>query len=551
MILSVGVLVGIGLYLAREYRQTQKRAQLADELKQVFDEDGPCVALERMRALPQPFDAEGQNLVEGRRRASAAAVLGSADRAGQSAFLAAEAEGLIDRSLCEQIRLAYDLGELHPLMELLRYTREAGDPCEQPEALEKVLAGLSTHKREMLHALMKQVTRLQCLPPFVSGRISEQVLTLGNEIPNAFDDLEVLRVAKFLNSWAPVEAAQFACRAEAERQPSALAAAIGCTGYSKRQVLPRYRLNVAVAADGLAPAIPAQSEVLLLQNEGERCLVLADVEPPRTFQVGCRDMVPLSDVEVAVLIEKVSYGLVRASLISGLASYVPQRGTLEPSRKEPDLKSWYGYSRDGEALGLAQLVNMKDLATKLGEDVPKAPLRAFCHQSGARYCYDVDWSQVVDYLEGDAVVFLSRPTPVLLTEGAAGTEQAALWQRETLGEVLAPNAVVKSFALRQGGALLAVVTPGSLELRFRQTPTGPWQSQTMGLGEGGSFPPIVRLLAVLDLQSDGKPELIVQRVKRGLASGVAKDLSDEIVLLSLDASGRRFSPLNALTVHEY
>ena len=48
--------------------------------------------------------------------------------------------------VCEQIRLLADAGEMHPVLALLRFTREK-DPCEDALALDRVIAGLQRCRR--------------------------------------------------------------------------------------------------------------------------------------------------------------------------------------------------------------------------------------------------------------------------------------------------------------------------------------------------------------------------------------------------------------------
>jgi hypothetical protein len=551
ILLSLAVLAGVVFYFGREYYAAKRRHQVLADLKKVSTDEGPCAALEAVRALPRPLDPDLGRSVESRRVGFAAEVVGSDDRQAQSALLSSDLDGLVDRTLCEQIKLTRELGEPHPLLELLRFTREGGDPCDDPQGLDQVLKSLTSHRTQMLHALMAQVARLQCLPPWLATRLADEVLSAVQDTPNVMDDVDALRLAKFLNAWAPVRAAQFACMMDADGRPSLLAGAIGCTPYLKRQVLPRFRYGSTIAASDKGPELPAGSEVLLLSTEGERCQVRPATDPPRLAVVACRELTPMSDVHLAVLVESVAYGLARASLVAGMIFYDPLTQKLMPSRKEPDYKSWYGYSRDGEALGMAQTVRLSDLAQRLGEDVPETPLRTFCRQAGAKYCYDVDWAQVVDHLDGEPVVFLSRPTPVFLAEGTVPRDVSSKWVSEAFGRTAQIDRTLKTFLLPKAGALIVAIQPGGLDLRWRLAPNEPWKSQSYGVFEGGRAPPSARLLAVMDLRGDGKPEVLMQRIKRATKLGELKDVMDEVVLVGVDATGKRFETVNALTVHEY
>ncbi|MBI5507396.1 MAG: hypothetical protein HY903_01465 [Deltaproteobacteria bacterium] len=551
MLASLAVLLAVGWYFGREYLAADLRQRELVSLKRIADDEGPCAALERVRALSVDGDVDLQRALSTRRQVFAALVVGEGDRRGQSALLSADAEGLVDRGLCEQMKLTRELGEVHPLLELLRYTREGGDPCDDPQGLDQVLRSLSSHRPQMLHALMEQVARLRCLPPWLSTRLAEDVLGTLKDAPDAMDDLEVLRVAKFLNAWAPVHAAQFACLMESDHRPSLLAGSIGCTPYLLRQVLPRYRYLVGIVASDKGPEVAAGSEVLLLATEGERCQIRPEADPPRVLMVSCRDLVPISDVEVAVLVESVAYGLARASLIAGMVHYDPTSGKLQPSRQEPESRSWYGYSRDGEALGLAQTVRFSDLASQLGEDVPETPLRTFCRQAGARYCYDVDWAQVVDQLEGEPVLFLSRPAPSFLAEGTVPPKVSAAWIGEAYGKRDETGVTPRVYALPRGGALLVAVQPGGVDLRWRPRAGDPWRAQAFGVLENGATPPSARLLAVMDLQGNGRPEVLLQRIRRVARDGEIKDAQDELLLLGVDPAAKKVETINALTVHEY
>ncbi|MBI3179735.1 MAG: hypothetical protein HYZ27_08735, partial [Deltaproteobacteria bacterium] len=347
MFASLVVLGSVGFYFAREFYDLRAREKLVSDLEEVAKKEGPCAGLERARRMQSEsalaHDIDVGRMIAAKRRELAAGVVGADDGRARKALLDADREGLIDRTLCEQIKLTRELGDSHPVLELLRYTREGGEPCEDVQALDRVLSGLTSHKNAMVRALLEEMPRLQCLPPFLSAKIANLAFDQLSEAPQGLDDLDVLRLANFLNTWAPVRAAQFSCLLEARGEPSRLAATVGCTPYQKTHVLPRYRLGKAVAHNG-APVAPG-SEAWLLREDGERCTVRPQSDPPRAVMVPCDDLVFLSDVHVAVLVEAVKYGLARASLIAGVAAFDGAANRVGPSAQEPELAAWYAYDR--------------------------------------------------------------------------------------------------------------------------------------------------------------------------------------------------------------
>jgi len=547
---SVVTLGTVVWYFVSEYYEVEHKRQILGELSATGEDDGPCAGLEIARGLERPMSLDFQRSVDAQRRGFAGQVVGVDDVQAQAAFLGADTDGFVDRTLCEQIMLVRSLGETHPVLELLRFTREGGDPCQDPQGLSQALGSLTSHRSKMLHALMAQVAQLHCIPPWLATRLADMVLEDLRSEPTALDDLDTLRVAKFLDSWSPVQAAQLSCLLETDGRASKVGSAVGCTPYHKRYVLPRYRSAVGLPAMAGALAVPKRSEVLLLWQEGDRCHVRPESEPPRAATVSCSDLSLLSDVHVAVMVEVVEFGLVRASLMAGVVTYDGATNRVVATKKEPDLKSWYGYDRRGLPLGMTHAVRLKDLGVRYGADVPDHPLRTFCRQSGAKYCYDLDWAQVVGVLEGDPVVYLSRPMRTFLEERSVPTDVAARLFVEAFGRPPAEEGTTRVYALAHGGQLLIEVSPGGLDVRWRLA-DGPWRSKSWGTAEGGRVPPTARLLAAMDLERDGRPELLLQRVHRVQADGSYKDSVDEVMLLSLGPRGVSWQSLNRLTVHEY
>ncbi|MEE8408855.1 MAG: hypothetical protein V3T05_04560 [Myxococcota bacterium] len=548
---SLTVLGAVAYYFNAEYQDLTHRTRVLSELKKTVDNDGPCAALQRTRELDLSEDYDLGQVVTTLRRVYAGGIVGNRDDRALEALLDADSEDMVDRTLCEQIKLVRDLGDVHPVMELLRYTRQGADACEDPRGLEQVLAGLHSHRLVLLKSLLEDVSELRCLPSWLAANIAGLVLDEVRLEPDAMDELDVLRVAQFVETWAPIWAAQFACTVQASGGSSRLGATIGCTPYHRRQILPRYRYAKEVADEGLSPAMPAGSDVLLLREEGERCEVRPFDDPPRLLLVACKDLTLLSDLHMAVLVESIHFGLARASLIAGLVRYDGAADRVYPSTELPELRSWYGYSRNGDPLGMTQVVRMTDLAAKFGQEVPENPVRAYCRGLGAKFCYDVDWTQLVNELKGDAVVFLSRPMRLFLHDAHMARDVTDRLISSALGGTVPTHVTYRVFALGDGGYLIAAIEPGGVELSWRLGADGEWQTQSFGAKEGGGAPPSARLLAALDLRNDGRPEVLIQRIDRRNAADGPRDASDAIVLLALERSGKRFAALNTLTIHEY
>jgi hypothetical protein len=548
---AVATLAGITYYFLSQFQSIRDREHVIATLQEFSDEAGPCAALIAAHKVG-PVSDDMRHTINGLRQSFAIQVVGETDKPGRKVLLDAEAEGILDQSTCEQIKLAREVGETHPVFALLRYTRYGGRVCEEEPRLGEILASLGSHRSVMLHAIMKDVHELRCLSPSLAEKIASMTVETLFDSPRALDDLDVLRIAGFLDEWAPERAAQLGCRVEAKGEASRLGTALGCTPDHRRRVLTHYKTLRALArTDGGAP-LPAGTQVVLVREQDNRCEVIPFEGDTQLYSGTCTDLTLVSDLFLAVRIEAITYGRAAADLVAGLATYVGERGKLQATTKEPELRSWFGYDASGELLGPAHIVELRAVAAMLGEEVPERPLRAFCQRSGARYCYDVDWAHAVSRLSGEAVVFLSRPeSGVFLQPMDPASETAQQHFRGAFGRLPSEGATIRVLPLAKGGELISEASLGSLELRWRLTGSAPWQAQSFGSAEGGAAPPSARLLAALDLQQDGRPELIMQRVTREMTPIGVKDTTDEVVLLHLGEGQNRFSFLNRLTVHEY
>jgi hypothetical protein len=546
---SIAVLAGVTYYLLDEYRSLRERQRTLREVTAVNVKEGPCAALERLRHLG-PVDSELQHTVNGLRSRLVAQVVGDDDLRGRRVLAAADREGLIDLSLCEQIRLSHAVGEVHPVLALLRYTREGGSPCEEEPRLSTVLDGLGSHRPLMLRALLRDIRELSCLSPALSEKIARMAASSLMEQPKLMDDLDVVRIAAYLTEWAPLESAQLACRAEARGERSQISLAIGCTPDARRRILVHYQTKQRLQPSTGAPELPVASDVVLLHESGPFCQVMP-AAGGADYTVSCRALRLASDLVLAVRVEALSYGRAEADLVAGLATYVGEGGTMIASAKEPELRSWFAYNREGDLLGGAHRVELSAVAATLGEVVPDEPLRAYCKRTGARYCYDVDWAHVVSRVRGEPVLYLSRPASVFLEPRRLSPDESRARFNEAFGRDPAPGTYWQIFGLAGGGELAVESTHDDVLLRWQTSPDAPWRSQAFGHSEGGAVPPSAQLLAALDVRRDGRPELVLQRVTRKVTAAGAREQSDEIWFLQLPVEADRFSVLNRLTVHEY
>ncbi|MEK7704962.1 MAG: hypothetical protein AAB426_08385 [Myxococcota bacterium] len=547
-LVSLVILGGVGLFFAREFRATRDRQALFAELRAYEERDQPCEGLARVQGLWPTLDSETLPGVKQWQRAYAKRVVGEGDESSQRSLLAAHHDGLLDRTLCEQVRLAHDIGEEHPVLTFLRLTREGADPCAESERLVETLATLGAHRPAMLRTLMNDVGRLRCLQPVVSSAIAAHVLEALGESPTLFDDLDVLRIGAFADAWAPVAAAQASCRAELRGTTSKLFTTLGCTPDQKRRLLPVYEL-AASATPGATDAAE-HGKVWLLWRDEDICDVQPTSGDARLLTVSCARLELRSDLQVAARIESLAYGLVRADVIAGVASYDGASARLVGTDREPPIGSWFAYTRDGRLLGTTRQVRLADLAKQLGEKLPEAPLRAACRQAGARYCYDVDWAQIVQSLGDEAMIFLSRPLPVFLVP-LDDKDLTATTASDALGRAPNGNATVHAYPLTGGGLLVAEQQTDGVELRWRATPQDPWHAQSLGRAEGGTAPPAARLVAVFDIDRDGQPELLVERASFRLRGGAKQPDDDTLWLARLENGGRRFAPVSKMVIREY
>lgn len=553
---SVATLVGVGWFFVRAFQSLDARGQNVADLEAWAEREGSCSALleaTRRRRIDAGFDAR-RGLDALRDELAGQILAAPQDRKGQRALVAAADEGLLDLALCQQIAITTQGGEAHPVMALLRFSRER-DPCEEALSLDTVIAGLGFHRALLLRGLLEDVSRLRCLTPPMRREVALQSTNMLREDPQAFDDLDVWRIAGFLAQWAPLRAAQIGCRIEARGDVSRLGNALGCSEDQRERVLTHYRYRRALPGEDGEPGSQPEGqgeEVLLLWRDGPRCEVRPVEGPPRLVTVVCDDLEMVSVLDVAVRIEEVDYGVVRADMISGLLRYDGAAGQTVASRMQPHLGSWFAYDRTGNPMGTTAVTDLTQAAEIAGVELPQHPLRTFCRAAGARYCYDVDWTQLVERVEGAAVVFLSRPLDVMLPEAVLSAETRQRLFAAAVGAPPAADTVARFYHLGGERYLLAEVRPGGLQLRWpRGDGVQGWASQGFGTALGGDVPPMARLLAVMDLQGDGAAELILQQTSRVRRGRELQDASDEILLLHLNPQGERFVPLTQLTVREY
>ncbi|MEM6732468.1 MAG: hypothetical protein AAF658_12995, partial [Myxococcota bacterium] len=550
-LMSVAVMAGVIAYFYGEWEEIELRDQVLTTLDTRATEEGPCAALEHLRGVEGPFSYQLRTAIDARRPSYAREVLASRNRKSISVYLDADEEGLIDRTLCEEIRLTASLGEPHPVMALLRFTREEFDPCDEADAISDVLRGLNTHRPNLLAALMEEPRRMNCFEPDVAQRVASFTVDWLMEEPTGLDDGPVQEASAFLNQRAPVRAAQLGCALDAKGTASKIGNVLGCSQDMRERVLLRYRHTRPLpTANGEAPG-PSGADVLMIGRNGSRCDVRPVDEPPRILTVTCDDLELVTDVRVAVRIENLEYGLVRADMIAGVADYDGRAKRVTRAGTEPELGSWFAYDLDGGPLGTTQVVSLAELADRFKEELPSAPIRSYCRSIGAKYCYDVDWTKTVKKIDGEPTIFLSRPLDIFLERLVVPLDVEAAVIVQAFGAKAENNTIYRLFRLGENGTLALQAKGASVELRWRRSEDAPWQRESIGEGEGGGLPPAARLLAAMDLEQDGTPELLVQRVYRALDGGRVKDTSDEIVLMVLEPTSSNFQVLNRLTVHEY
>ncbi len=550
-LLTVAVMVGVFYFFWGEWDEIERRDEIVSELDVMAEDEGPCAALEYLRGLEGPRSYNLEIAIDARRPDYAREILASRNRKSISVFLDANDEGLIDRTLCEDIALSASLGESHPVMALLRFTREQFDPCEEADEISSVLRALSTHRPNLLKALMQDPGRMSCFEPDVAQRVAAFTVDWLEEEPTGLDDGPALAAAAFLQRHAPVRAAQLGCRLSALQLESKVGNSLGCSEDMRDRVLLRYRYGPPLPGAEGAEAGPPGSEVLMLGRNGGRCDVLPASGDSRVLTVPCEGLELISDVRVAVRIENVEYGRARAVMIAGVADYDGRDKRVNRAGSEPELGSWFAYDLDATPLGTTQVVSLEELADRYHEEIPSAPIRAYCRSLGAKYCYDVDWTKTVKSIDGEPTIFLSRPLDIFLERLTVPLDVEAALIERAFGHSPENGAIYRLFRLGEDGTLALEAHGASVELRWRRAEDEPWQRESIGAGEGGGLPPAARLLAAMDLEQDGTPELLVQRAYRAMENGEVRDTSDEIVMMVLEPQGRNFEVLNRLTIYEF
>ncbi|MCK5688045.1 hypothetical protein KAI87_02185 [Myxococcota bacterium] len=458
---------------------------------------------------------------------------------------------LIDRTLCEEIRLASGAGELHPLIGVLEYAYGAVKPCEKPQNLSLLLRALSSHRGYMIHSLFLNMDLLQCLPPGVSLSLSRFALEEVHKDPLLFDDLDMARVAGFLTSRTPVDAAGFACEMEASKTPSKLAEMMGCSDTDKSEILTRYRYEREAGSEVEADFIPESRILVLLSRDGEMCKTRSVKGPSQILKLRCSDLHLLSNLEIAFHIDEMKYGAHRLSLATGLALVHGESQRLSPSRRKPSKKIWYGYSQEGALLGLSEISHPgEEKTTERSRAGQKSVMRSFCEKSGARYCFDVDWAESLTSLSATPSIYTSRPVNIFY-EPILESDLLELWANEVFGIQKTKNAELWGFQLENHGSVLGATQEGRFQIAWRASPSEKWQKQSFG-GESGKGQLIkARMVVVLNLKIGMGPTLVVQRdVGKKKRSGVVP-LFDDVLIMTLNPEWTRFSEKNRLTLHEF
>ncbi|MBN1959862.1 MAG: hypothetical protein JW841_02850 [Deltaproteobacteria bacterium] len=549
VVFSIAGLAGVVYFFIDEFRSLRYREQIVKQTIDIAQKNGPCEALASLRKLGSD-DAGVQDTINGLRRRLVTDVTGEEDPKARNALVSAEREGIVDSALCEQLRLSHQVGEVHPVLSFLRYTREGSSPCDEETRLSEVLDGLGSHRPIMLRALMRDVQQLGCLSSELKEKIAIMVANIATETPLVFDGLDEPRIATFLNESAPLAAAQLGCKAQARGGASKLAKAIGCSDSARRDVLVHY----LVAKDKKQQASTANDvdEVVLLYQTGPFCEVMA-ASGGALRTVACRNLTLASDLVIAVAMEKLSYGHAQADLIAGVVNYNGKNATIEFKVPEPEIQSWSAYNIDGESLGTARRVDLAALAALRGESMPDDPLRSYCKKTGAKYCYDVDWAHVVSRTHGVPVIFLSRPTSVFLKTADLTSREAENNFRQIFGRVPQKDSYWRIYILADGSQLLIEASETNVAARWRVNKTAPWQKQDIGHAEGGTNPPTANLLAVLDIQQNGIPSLVLRRSahEKTEKNDNEQNQNEELLLMQLDQGQNKFVIKNHLTIHEY
>jgi hypothetical protein len=354
-LVSVSVMVAVAYYFLEQLGEVERREEIVSELDSLATSEGPCAALAFIRSVEGQRSFELERAIEARRPDYAREVLASRDRTAQRVFLAADAEGILDRTLCEEVRLSASIGESHPVMALLRFSRADVDPCEESEQIDGIRRGLTTHRSLILQALMQDPSRLECFEADVTERVARMVIDWVEEEPTALDDGDVVRTAAFVSDHAPVRSAQLGCRIDASGEVSRLGNTLGCSEAVRRQILLRYRYARALPGQAGAPPLSAGSEMLMIGREGNRCTARPVEGPARLVPVSCDDLELISDVHVAVLVENINYGRVHADMIAGVATYEGAEKRVSKAGREAPATSWFAYDLDGDPVGTTQI----------------------------------------------------------------------------------------------------------------------------------------------------------------------------------------------------
>ncbi|MEL6340354.1 MAG: hypothetical protein AAFP04_01655 [Myxococcota bacterium] len=550
-VLFATVVVAVGAYFYSEWREIDRRGRIVERLESTYAERGPCAALEVIGQIEGAVSTNLRAAIDGRRPDYAHAILTNPDSKELSVFLEADQEGLIDRGLCEEMRLAAELGETHPVLAMLLFTRERFDPCDEADSIARVLDGLSTHRSRVLRALFDEPRRLRCFDPSLSTRVASMTLEWLDETPDGLDETDVIEVASFLQRYAPQKSAELGCRFDARQIVSRLGKTIGCGADMRGRVLERYRYASPLSKADRRKR-ERSAELVLLGRDGGRCQVapLDDPEAGLTT-VACTELEPVSDVQLAVLIENLRYGRVRADLIAGVLSYDGASRKLKRGRREPALGSWFAYDLQGQLLGTAQVVDLEELAERHGERVPRFPLRSFCRREKAKHCYDVDWTKTVAPVEGEPTVFASKPLNVLLDPLALPGEAQSVVIQDSPLLAVDDETSYRFFRIGREGVLVVASTPGLLRVCWRESDDAVWVQAMVREPRKQRLAPIFRLLAAMDIERDGRPELLLQTAHRALKAGELRTTSDEIVLMTPVSAQNRYEVLTRLTVHEY
>ena len=529
MLMSVALIATVTFYGMDTFRRYRDRERFYRTMETLVAKEGHCAAFFALQKVPPRLKGELADVWHAMYQRLIHGIMGDSSADTVAAFREALRLDIVDEGFCSDAQQLAKHGDEHDLLRIIRIIEE-GSLCSVSH-WSTLLESVTPHEAKVLYKLLQDVSRLSCLSPVVQERLASLILDSLEGDPKALDDGNVPRLASYLTTVAPPFAARFACLVKARQDASLLAATMDCASFVKKDVLVRYQtLTPATLASDRGVTLPVGTEVFLLREYDDTCDVAPTTSLSGLYGLPCLFLKLASDLRVAVRVESLPYGRTQADVVAGLFDYDGDQGLIVvDTKKESHSNTWFGYNRLGDYVGAAQVTDRRAAVATTLKKSPVKPLRA-CRFKDTQFC--ADWQSTVEKLGGEPVLYLSSPASIFNQVMEVPSERNTASLCDGCQSDIAPDKDVSLFALSHGGRLLLTKSAAGLTIHWRIEQDSPWHVQEF-LADAKKPKEKIEWFAVLDIERDGLPELVVSRYQASEAVVAKDNRQEEIILLTL------------------